>query len=61
MSIPSHSLAEHHLQEAFRHLAMAESFLLELDREDSADLAASVTRMRYLVADLKLEISAKAP
>jgi hypothetical protein len=59
--ISTQSLAEHHLQEAFRHLSMAESLILELPREDSAELAASITRVRYQVTDMAIEIKAKAP
>lgn len=33
----------------------------QLPREDSADLATSITRMRYQVTDVALEIKGKEP
>jgi DNA polymerase/3'-5' exonuclease PolX len=51
--------AAHHLQEALRHLAMAEAALLELWREDSAQLAGSISRARYLVVDVQVTLNGK--
>jgi hypothetical protein len=51
--------AERHLQEALRHLVLAESALLELWREDSAELAGSVLRARYLVVDVQGALNGK--
>ena len=53
MSNTDQQLAKHHLQEALHHLALAEAALLELWREDSAELAGTVLRARYLVVDVQ--------